>query len=165
MELLALFDDENRVLNKSIPRSNKFDVKDGEYFKIILLFIINSKNQYLIQKSSNENKYATTGGHVTYGDDDIITTIKEAREELGLTLIKSNFKKFETIKTPKAFVECFYMQRDIPLDSLKLQEEEVESVSYLTVNEIKKLMEEGLFNCIHYEAFIDLEEKRKNNDL
>ena len=57
------------------------------------------------------------------------------------------------------------MQRDIPLDSLKLQEEEVESVSYLTVNEIKKLMEEGLFNCIHYEAFIDLEEKRKNNDL
>ena len=165
MELLALFDDDNNVLDGYIERSNKLNVKPGEYFKIILLYIINSKGEYLIQKPSDEDKYETTGGHVTYGENAIETTIKEAKEELGLDISISDFKKYEIIRTSKAFAECFYMERDIPLDTLKLQKEEVESVSYLTIDEINALNCEGLFNKMHYEGLIDLEDRRRKNDL
>lgn len=165
MELLALFDADNNVLDGYIERSNKLNVKPGEYFKIILLYIINSKGEYLIQKPSDEDKYATTGGHVTYGEDSIETTIKEAKEELGLEISISDFRKYEIIRTPKAFVECFYMEKDIPLDKLKLQEEEVESVSYLNIDEINDLKSKELFNKMHYEGLIDLEDRRCKNDL
>lgn len=165
MELLALFDADNNVLNGYIERNNKMNVKSGEHFKIILLYIINSKGQYLIQKPVDEDRYATTGGHVTYGEDAIETVIKEAKEELGLDISISDFKKYEIIRTSKAFVECFYMEKDIPLDTLKLQEEEVESVNYLSIDEINNLNSEGHFNKMHYEALIDLEDRKHKNDL
>ena len=71
MELLQLFDDNKNMLNEYIERPKKLEVPSGKYFMIILLFIENSEGKFLIQKVAFEDTYATTGGHVTYGDDAI----------------------------------------------------------------------------------------------
>ena len=147
MELLQLFDENKNMLNESIERDRKKEVPEGKYFMIILLFIENNEHKFLIQKTSEQRKseYATTGGHVTYGDNALKTVVKEAKEELGLILTESDLKEIETVKYNKAFVAIYYCNKNIDINNLKIQEEEVESIHWMSIDEINNLIKEDKF--------------------
>lgn len=146
MELLQLFDENKNMLNESIERDRKKELEPGKYFMIILLFIENN-NKFLIQKTSESRKseYATTGGHVTYGDDALKTVIKEAKEELGLDLKESEIKEIETITHKLAHIGIYYCNKKIDINKLKIQEEEVESLYWMSLDEINELIKEDKF--------------------
>lgn len=146
MELLQLFDENKNMLNEGIERDKKKEVPQGKYFMIILLFIENN-NKFLIQKTSanRESIYATTGGHVTFGDDALKTVIKEAKEELGLDLKESEIKEIETVKGKYGYVSIYYCNKEIDIDKLTIQEEEVESLHWMSVDEINELINEEKF--------------------
>lgn len=146
MELLQLFDENKNMLNESIERDRKKELPEGKYFMIILLFIENN-NKFLIQKTSEsrESEYATTGGHVTYGDNAIKTVIKEAYEELGLVLEENEIKEIETVTHKKAHVGIYYCNKKIDINKLKIQEEEVDSLYWMSVDEINELIKEDKF--------------------
>ena len=162
MELLQLFDDNQNMLNEYIERSKKLEVPEGKYFMIILLFIENSEGKFLIQKVAFEDKYATTGGHVTFGDNALKTCIKEAKEELGLTLTKDEIKEIEVIKYPKAYSTVFYVKKNINIEDLKLQEEEVSGVYWMSNDDIEKLIDEGMLRKGNIEPYKLVLQKRKN---
>ena len=88
MEYLQVFDENKKMLNEKIERDLKKTLTGNKFFMVILLFIENSEGKFLLQKTSEarNSEIATTGGHVTFGDDGFKTTLKEAKEELGLTL-------------------------------------------------------------------------------
>lgn len=48
MEIFDLYNNKNQKINKEIYRGQP--TKEGEYHKIVQLWIRNSKNQYLIQQ-------------------------------------------------------------------------------------------------------------------
>jgi len=159
MELLQLFDENKNMLNEGIERDKKKEVPEGKYFMIILLFIENN-NKFLIQKTSvNRNsEYATTGGHVTYGDDELATVIKEAKEELGIELNKEDLKEIEIVKYKKAFVAVYYCNKKININELKIQEEEVDGLYWMSIDEINKLIEEDKFrksNIIPFQKVLE----------
>ena len=61
-------------------------------------------------------------------------------------------KIYEVIKSIKQ--DDYYIKMDVPnIEELKLQKEEVESVCWLTEEEIKQLMNEDKFFINHYEEF------------
>ena len=70
-------------------------INGNGYKGIALIFIENSKGEFLIQKTSKnrDSVYATTGGHVDYGDTFDHTIIKEVREELGIDISNDNIIK------------------------------------------------------------------------
>ena len=146
MELLQLFDENKNMLNESIERDRKKEVEPGKYFMIILLFIENN-NKFLIQKTSvnRKSEYATTGGHVTFGDTALKTVIKEAKEELGLDLKESEIKEIEIITHKLAHVGIYYCNKEIDIDKLTIQEEEVESLHWMSVDEINELIKKEKF--------------------
>ena len=146
MELLQLFDENKNMLNEGIERDKKKEVPQGKYFMIILLFIENN-NKFLIQKTavSRHSEYATTGGHVTFGDTALKTVIKEAKEELGLDLKESEIKEIETVKGKYGYISIYYCNKEIDIDKLKIQEEEVESLHWMSVDEINELINEEKF--------------------
>lgn len=159
MELLQLFDENKNMLNESIERDKKKELPEGKYFMIILLFIENN-NKFLIQKTavSRHSEYATTGGHVTYGDDASKTVIKEAKEELGLTLNKEELEEIETITHKLAHVAIYYCNKKIDIDKLTIQEEEVDSLYWMSIDEINKLIEEDKFrksNIIPFQKVLE----------
>lgn len=147
MELLQIFDENKNMLNESIERDKKKELPEGKYFMIILLFIENNEHKFLIQKTSvsRNSEYATTGGHVTFGDDALKTVIKEAKEELGLELKKEELKEIEMVKYNKAFVAIYYCKKDIDINKLKIQEDEVESIHWMSIDEINNLIKEDKF--------------------
>lgn len=161
MELLQVFDDNKNKLNESVERDKKKELPEGKYFMIIMLFIENN-NKFLIQKTSvnRKSEYATTGGHVTYGDDELTTVIKEAKEELGLELKKEDLKEIEIVKYGKAFVAVYYCNKKINIDELKIQEEEVDSLYWMSIDEINDLIDKDMFRKSHRIPFQKVLEKR-----
>ena len=120
----------------------------------------------MIQKCSKEknNEIATTGGHVTYKDSSIYTVKKEIKEELGIN-IDDDFTLYETIKYDKCYSDCYYIKKNIDLNSLKLQKSEVDEVFYLSIDEIDNLINENNFRKSNIIPFHDLITLLKNNDL
>ena len=150
MEYLQIFDEQKNMvkeLDEKITRYNKKAIKEGNYFMIILLFIENDKHEFLIQKTSKERDsvYATTGGHVSYGDDNITTVIKEAKEELGIDLNKDEIEFIYSEKHTSAYCDIFYVHKNIPIENFKVQKEEVDAVYWMNKEQIDNLIKTGKF--------------------
>ncbi len=155
MEYLQVFNKNKEKINERVSRENKLKLPDDKYFMIVLIFMENSDGEFLLQKTSKDRNsiIATTGGHVTYGDDGFKTAIKEVKEELGLDLDKKELTYIDTLTYRKAFQEIYYVCKDIDITSLTLQKEEVECVKWYTVDEIRKLIENDEFRKGNIEAF------------
>lgn len=158
MEYLGLYDSNGNYTGENIERSRKTEVPNGKYFRIVIIFIQNSKGEFLIQKVSKEkgNEYATTGGHVQDGFSSIDTAKQEVLEELGVSLDNKDLVLFETEQYPLAFQDCYYAKKDIDITNLKIQAEEVESVEWLTIENINNLIQMGIFRKGNIGAFYDL---------
>ena len=147
MELLQLFDENKNMVDEYVERKKQLDILSNRRIKIILLFIQNDEGKYLIQKTSKEKGsiFATTGGLVSYGEDDDITVFREAKEELGLDLDKDKLIKIGYTDHPKAFIAVYYYHDNIDIKNLVLQKEEVDYVCWFSDIEIDDLIKKEEF--------------------
>ena len=152
MEILDLYDDSGNKLDETIIRGTK--PSNGKNIMLSVVFIKNKEEKYLIQKSSKEKGgfYTTTGGHVTHNENGITTIIREMQEEIGLNVRKDDLVHINTIKYPDRyclFDIYLYEIDNIDLSNLILQKEEVESVLWLSREEIINLIRSGAFLTSH----------------
>ena len=70
--------------------------KKGLYHKAVVVFIINSKNEVLIQQRSSNKKLwpskwdITAGGHVDAGEFGYEAVIRETKEEIGIDITEKD---------------------------------------------------------------------------
>lgn len=156
MEKRDLYDINRNLTGKTIFKENS--IPDGKYIIVVLIFIQNNDGKFLIQKRSKlkNGKYATTGGHPKSGENSIQGIITEVEEELSLELAPQDIKLYYSGRSDeeKVFWDDYYIKMDIPnIENLVLQKSEVESVCWLSTNEIKTLMKEQKFYANNYEEF------------
>lgn len=160
MEKRDLYDINRKLTGETIYKNEK--IPANRYILVVLVFIQNSQGKFLIQKRSKQKdgKYASTGGHPKTGETSIDGIITEIKEELGLTVkpeeLKLIFSGQENSK--QVFFDIYYMQKDFDISNLKLQEEEVESVKWLSFKEIEALIKKDLFLENHAEELYRLKE-------
>lgn len=161
MEYLDLYDENRKLIGKKIIRGKEKPI-EGTYINIVIVFIENGEGKFLIQKTSKEKGsiFATTGGLVTSGETPDVTIIKEIKEELGLDVKIDELTFFYTAKRKHAFQDAYYLKKDIDINKLKLQQEEVEYVKWLSIDEINKLIENNEFREGNIESFNKLIEGR-----
>ena len=145
-ELLDLYDENRNLTGEVVKRFRdvKPEVPDGRFINIVIIFMENSRGEFLIQHTSIEKGgvYATTGGHVKSGSTSRDTVIIEVSEELGIDISNLDFKLFETVKFNKCFFDVYYLKCHIDIDDLVYQEDEVESCSWMSISDILNLMHE-----------------------
>ena len=156
MEKRDLYDQERNLTGETIFKGEA--IPKNKYIVVVLVFIQNSDGKFLIQKRSERKngKYATTGGHPKSGENSIEGIITEVKEEIGLDLNPKDLKIYFSgrSETEQVFWDDYYIKLDVPnIEKLKLQEEEVASVEWLSEDEIHKLMKEDMFFKNHYEEF------------
>ncbi len=155
MEILDLYDDFGQKLKETINRGEK--TEEGKNIMLSVAFIKNSKGEFLIQKTSKEkgNRYSSTGGHVMHGETGLETIKRELEEELGISATEQDLKYIATFKYPKknCIFNVYLLNIDIDLSKIKLQDEEVESVKYLSVEEINNIINKGNFLESHAYIF------------
>jgi 8-oxo-dGTP diphosphatase len=126
--------------------------KEGIVHKAVAAFIINSKNQVLLQKRSKSQKMwpdmwdLSSGGHVDSGEFGFQAITREIKEELGIEVNKNEMTfigaSFSTnIKKDivnKHINEYYIINKDVDETKLELQKEEVSEVKWIDKDEIIK---------------------------
>ena len=156
MEKRDLYDENRKLTGETIYKGEP--LPENRYINVVLVFIQNSEGKFLIQKRSEikNGKYATTGGHPKSGETSIEGVITEVKEEIGLDLNEEELQLYFSGKseTQRVFWDDYYVKKDIEdISKLELQKEEVESVCWLSTDEIKSLMKQDDFFKNHYEEF------------
>ena len=131
--------------------------KEGLWHKAVVVFIINSKGQVLLQKRSPYKKLwpnmwdITAGGHVLTGEFGFQAIIRECKEEIGIELEKTDITFIGSAISTNVkndivnnhFNEFYIASKDIDETKLKLQEEEVSEVKWIDKNEIIKRIKDN----------------------
>ena len=160
MELLDLYDNDLKPTGQTIERG--MPIPAGLMIPIVAVFIYNNEGKYLIQKvvESKGGYYATTAGHVQSGELDFtVSMLRELKEELGISVTKSELKLLRIRRYTYKYTLLYMLKSNVPIEMLRLQKEEVESVQWMSRKEIEKLCNEGKFNKIHYQLLLDCEER------
>ena len=166
MERRDLYDSKKNITGETIKKGE--EIPEKRYILVVLVYIQNSEGKFLIQKRSKEKngKYATTGGHPKAGESSIQGILTEVKEEIGLDLNPKNLQKYYSGKSEekRVFWDDYYIKMEIEdITKLKLQKEEVESIEWLSKEEIEELMKQDKFFKNHYEEFENLLKWLKNN--
>lgn len=151
MEYLNLYDKEGNLTNEKGIRGEKTDKLVG----IVIIFIENSNGEFLIQKTSKsrENVYATTGGHVSYGSTFKETVINEVKEELEIDISNDDIIEMNTYIREKVIQKVFYLKKDININDITIQEDEVEKVEWLSKKQINKIIDNNEFRKSNIEGY------------
>lgn len=156
MEYLDLYDVNKSLTGEKIVRGKgKPQVPKNNYINIVIIFIQNSEGKFLFQVTSKEkgNEIATTGGHVKSGQSSFEAILTEVNEELGIDISNENVKMIDSYIFGVAFMDVYYLNKDIDVNELSLQDEEVESVKWFTVDEIKSLIAQEKLRKGNIKAF------------
>lgn len=149
MEILDLYDARKNKLNKLLIRETE-KVKNGEYKQSVHVWIMNSKNEFLIEKRSyhmemNPGKWAFVGGVVDTGETSLEGALRETKEELGIDVDINQIELMFTFKRKEDFVDVWIARNDIELNKLILQKEEVCDAKWVNIEELENMIDSRKF--------------------
>ena len=151
-----MYDKNLKLTGKTIERGQP--IPHGYQIPIVAVLIHNDQGQFLIQKVAERkgNYYATTAGHVKSGETDFAQAmLREMKEEIGLSVTKGELKLVKIRRYEFKFTFLYLMKSNVPVSMLRLQKDEVESVQWMSLDEIESLCQQGLFNRTHYRLIRD----------
>ena len=155
MELLDVYDSQGNKTGRIVERGKRDETfGEDEHIAVAIIYIENDEGKFLIQKTSKEKggHYSSTGGHIDHGEDAYSTIIREVKEELGIDISSDNVVDLGHICVDFPVRFMFYLKKNIDLNDIVLQESEVESVSYMSTDEIRNVLDKGLMNKGHYKV-------------
>ena len=146
MELIDIFDENNKYLGYSLERSAVH--KKNLWHRHVSAWIMNYNGKILLQqraldKKKNPGKWAKTGGHVDSGETCDESIKREIYEEIGLKLNDdeiNNIDIFKSINSDEHYYSYGYIIfTNYKEDDFKLQKEEVNEVKYYTIEELEEI--------------------------
>lgn len=150
MELWEVLDDKGNPTGEIMEKYDKMFFDRGLYHLGSDVWIINSENKILIQKRSENkrlepNVWAMTGGSVIVGENSLETIVREAKEELDITIDSNKLKLITKFKTGNVWIDTYILKNDYDISKMKFQKEEVSDARWATWKEIDELVKEGNF--------------------
>lgn len=148
MELLDYYDSENKV--KLGTKERDLVHTENLWHREISVWILNDEKQVLIQKrSSNKkqapNKYGLCAGHIDPNETELETAVREVFEETGIELKESDLEYVDLyvndVEGNKHFKYIYFARTSMKISDMIMQEE-VSELKYITIQELKKIVEE-----------------------
>jgi len=132
------------------------------FHKTVWIWIVNSKGKILVQKRSKTKKVCPgkwdmpSAGHIDSGESVLSACVRETNEELGITLQEKDFiflREFIDVKGWE-IAQVYLLKKDIEIEDISLQAEEVECVKWLSYDDFVKLFYSNDF-CNHDKKYKD----------
>ena len=164
MELLDVYNEKGKTTGKIVERGTKDEsFLPGEHIAIAQIYIENDKGEFLIQKTSKEKggEFSTTGGHIDSGETPEVSIRREVEEELGINVDNENIESLGYLLFDMPLRYLFYLKKNIDINDVKVQKEEVDYVEYMSVDKINKLIESGEMLKSHGIMFKELLNKKR----
>lgn len=134
-------------------------LKDGQYVMVVDVWIVNQKDEILIQKRSRlkkdmPNTWATHSGCVMAGETSLQACLREPLEEIGIRIDPSHVSKLNRKIRGRLLSENYVAEEEFDLKDAVLQEEEVSAVKWVTVPQLKQMASRREF--YRYPEFFDV---------
>lgn len=144
-EILDLYDKNRKLAGKTHIRGNPFEV--GDYYLVADIWTVTPNGFILIDKRHPQKSFGgqweCTGGAVTAGEDSATGAIRELKEELGIEAEKAELRLIHTCRLSNKFVDTYLLIKNIDLENLRLQAEEVTEAKLVTFRELEEIIASG----------------------
>ena len=117
--------------------------------------IVCIKGRYLIGFNNWRKQWGFPAGGIEEGEAPKAAAERELWEELGLKIDLRNVRPHLTINFDTGFDDVYLIEKEVDLNELKLQYEEVQQVKWASVDEIYRKLDEGIF-IPYYKSAIQL---------
>jgi isopentenyl-diphosphate delta-isomerase type 1 len=128
--------------------------KNGAWHRAVVLFLVNDKNEILLQKRSMDKKTwpgrwdVTSGGHVNAGEKAEKAAVRELKEELGIKIKVREIKRIGGSKSEnknekmwdRHFNEYFIARKNVEIEDIELQDGEVDETKWIDFDTLKNLV-------------------------
>ena len=148
MELLDVVDENNNLTGKQEER--EIVHRDGLWHREVAIWIMNEKNEILLQKrsatkKSNPNKWGVTAGHIDAGEEPLEVAKRETLEEIGLELKDDDLEFLFLVKSEsksnKNFKYIYYAKTDKDISEFIIQKEELSELQYMSLKAFEEVIE------------------------
>ena len=158
-ESFDLYDINRNRTGKVLERGNK--VPEGYYRLVVHVCVFDKDGRMLIQKRQPFKSGwsgmwdVTAGGSALAGDTSQQAASRELKEEVGIEYDLTDVRPDMTISFDGDFNDIYTINMDVDIDSLQLQESEVEQVKWATEEEILEMLHNKEF-VLYKTSFISL---------
>lgn len=153
-EYFDVFDENGKLTGEKMLRSIVH--QNGIWHKAVHIWVVNDKGELILQKRSHEKATnpdmwtTSTSGHLSAGDTPISGAIRELSEEIGLEVTEDELEYLFTVKEHTVhnngalinneIVDVFLISKNVNLEDLTLQKEEVSEVKYISLAEFEDMV-------------------------
>ena len=151
MEYWDIYDNERNKTGKTIARSNRDDLDENENHIAIHVAIFNSKGEMLLQRRSldkldDPGKWDfSSRGSILMGETSQDGAHRETLEELGIDYDFNNIEPTFTLTFPNVFDDFYIIEKDIDINDIVIQKEELESVMWANEDKVIDLINDDMF--------------------
>ena len=145
MELLDILDRHGNKIGKTIQRTRPMIMEKGEYYRIVDVWILNSRGEFLISKrvptaNPEPDRWQPTTGCATSGDDSMSAALREVQEELGINLDPKNGEKVKSyVFWDRAIIDVWVFRQEVDIGDVVLQLSETDDVRWAKSEDILEL--------------------------
>ena len=158
MEYWDVYDKKGKWKRRAIRKGER--LKNDEYHIIVEGWILRDDGNFIIQRRALDKKsfagmwYCSAGGSVISRETPKEGMVREFKEELGIDISEEELHLKRIITEENTIFYIFLVRKNISLDEIKLQEEEVMDVDLADPNKIRKMVEDKTFIGLdYYEKF------------
>ena len=142
-DLVDVYNENKEKTGKTKIR-HKDEFEKGEYIVGVQATIINSKNEILISKRSENQKkfplmWECNGGAILAGETSLQGILREVKEELGIVLNEDEAIFLKTVKKEKLFKDIYIFRKDVNIDDISFRDGEAVDAKLVTIDEYEKM--------------------------
>lgn len=159
-EIWDLYDKDKNLIGKTHERGKP--LSNGEYNLVVEVWVVNDKRQILLTRRHpskfHGDLWEAPGGAVTVGEESITGAKRELFEETGIdsgdalsllgTLVKRDW-----------IVDMYILKKNISIDQLRLQKEEVTDAKWVSITEFEEMCSKKMITPVCEEDFNIYREK------
>ena len=158
MEYWDVYDKKGKWKRRVIRKGER--LKNSDYHLIAEGWILRDDGNFIIQRRSLNKKsfagmwYCSAGGSVISRETPKEGMIREFKEELGIDIREDELKLKRIITEKNTIFYIFLVRKNVSLDEIVMQEEEVMDVDIAGVEKIQQMIEDKTFIGLdYYEKF------------
>ena len=164
MEFFDVVNKDRKPLGYTKKRGLKLE--ESEYNVGVEIWIFNKNKLLMTKRSLNKThpgEWEVPGGCSKSGETSIDTIIRETKEEIGISINNNDCKLIDTVIYKKQFVDIYKSNKDVDLNRIILQDDEVCDIKFVTKDEFLRMAENNEIVKSVYNRYEIIKEKLKKD--
>lgn len=155
MEWMDIYDENGNPTGRVADR--RAYLSKDEYFLCAHIILENTDGLFLIQqrsdtKASRPGQWDITAGAVDAGESSLDGALREAKEEVGLTLPRDQMQFLFRDHRRSCFHDVWYIQMPFLLQDCVMQESEVQALRLVTSSELDQIVRDMPHRSFNYKS-------------